>query len=145
MSRPGFEPGPPALSKQRTSVYPLYDRYHSCILGQRINLCSGCYSVYWDYFCRLILLSAFTTQVRKKLRFESRVRILRKTFLSFLEGIKQHTFNTTVFIHNGLLSQLKKGIAKKFHNAERTSRLEPTFSTLTSYYLTSVPRLLGTQ
>ncbi len=50
--------------------------------------------------------------------------------------------NLTVFIHNGLLSQLQKGILNKFQNAESTPRLEPTFSTLSSYNPTSVPRLL---
>jgi len=53
----------------------------------------------------------------------------------------KHT-HLTVFIHNGLLSQLQKGILNKFQNAESTPRLEPTFSTLSSYYPTSVPRLL---
>ncbi len=52
----------------------------------------------------------------------------------------KHT-HLTVFIHNGLLSQLQKGILNKFQNAECTPRLEPTFSTLPSYYPTSVPRL----
>ena len=56
----------------------------------------------------------------------------------------KHT-HLTVFIHNGLLSQLQKGILNKFQNAESTPRLEPTFSTLSSYYPTSVPRLLVTQ
>ncbi len=53
----------------------------------------------------------------------------------------KHT-HLTVFIHNGLLSQLQKGILNKFQNAESTHRLEPTFYTLSSYYPTSVPRLL---
>jgi hypothetical protein len=98
------------------------------------------YSVYWDYFCRLILLSAFTTQVRKGTQFESRVRILWNFFLSFLVGM-QHT-HLTLFIHNGLESQLQKGILNKFQIAESIPRLEPTSSTLSYYYLTSVPRLL---
>jgi hypothetical protein len=69
---------------------------------------------------------------------------LMKNFSQLLRRNGTHTFNTTAFIHDGLLSQLKKGIVNKFQCAERTPRLEPTFSTLTSYYLTSVPRLLVT-
>jgi hypothetical protein len=53
----------------------------------------------------------------------------------------KHT-HLTVFIHNGLLSQLQKGILNKFKNAESIPRLEPTFSTLSSYYPTTVQRLL---
>jgi hypothetical protein len=61
-----------------------------------------------------------------------------KIFLSFLV---KHT-HLTLFIHNGLLSQLQKGMLNKLQNAESTPRLEQTFSTLTSYYPTSVPWLL---
>ncbi len=68
---------------------------------------------------------------------------LMKFFYQLLSRNK-HT-HLTLFIHNGLLSQLKKGIVNKFQNVESTPRFEPSFSTLSFYYLTSVPQLLVIQ
>jgi hypothetical protein len=67
---------------------------------------------------------------------------LMKIFYQLLSRNK--LTHLALIVHNGLLSQLKKGIVNKFHNVESIPRLEPSFSTLSSYYLTSVPRLLVT-